>query len=137
MIRRLALAAALGCLASPALAQDWDCSKPGDLPQLGMNWCAAQDYARADDALNAAWKKVRAYVKSVDKANREYFPEQAVADENLLKAQRAWIDYRDGQCEAEGAQFAGGSIRPLITISCKTTMTRKRTEELLQMMQEN
>ena len=57
--------------------------------------------------------------------------------ENLLKAQRAWIDYRDGQCEAEGAQFAGGSIRPLITISCKTTLTRKRTEELLQMMQEN
>jgi uncharacterized protein YecT (DUF1311 family) len=108
-----------------------------DLPQLGLNWCAAQDYARADAALNAAWKKVRAYVKSIDKANREYFPEQAVADENLLKAQRAWIDYRDGQCEAEGAQFAGGSIRPLITISCKATMTRKRTEELLRMMQEN
>ena len=137
MSRPLALAVALGCLASPALAQDWDCSKTDDLPQLGLNWCAAQDYARADAALNAAWKKVRAYVKSVDKANPEYFPEQAVADENLLKAQRAWIDYRDGQCEAEGAQFAGGSIRPLITLSCKATMTRKRTEELLLLMQEN
>jgi uncharacterized protein YecT (DUF1311 family) len=135
---RTASTFAFVCLAiAPATAQEWDCSKAGELPQIGMNWCAGEEFTRADDALNAAWKKVRAYMKSIDKANREYIPEQANGAENLLKAQRAWIDYRDGQCEAEGAQFAGGSIRPLITISCKTTLTRKRTEELLQMMQEN
>jgi uncharacterized protein YecT (DUF1311 family) len=137
MIRRLALATALGCLAFPALAQDWDCSKPGDLPQQGMNYCAYEDWQKADEALNALWPKVREHMKSVDRDSREYFPEQANGAENLLKAQRAWIDYRDGQCEAEGAQFAGGSIRPLITLSCKATMTRKRTEELLLLMQEN
>ncbi|GAB4348226.1 MAG: lysozyme inhibitor LprI family protein [Oricola sp.] len=129
--------AMVGLSAAPAHAQDWDCSRPGELPQLGINWCAGEEYGRADDALNAAWTKVRAYMKSVDEANGEYFPEQAVAAESLLKAQRAWIDYRDGQCEAEGAQFAGGSIRPLITISCKTRMTRQRTEELLLLMQGN
>ena len=135
---RTASTFAFVCLAiAPATAQEWDCTKADDLPQQGMNYCAYEDWQTADKALNAVWPMVRARMKAMDAENAEYFPEQANGAENLLKAQRAWIDYRDGQCEAEGAQFAGGSIRPLITISCKTTLTRKRTEELLQMMQEN
>ena len=127
----------LVCLsASQAISQDWDCSNADNLPQQGMNYCAYQDWQTADEALNAAWPKVRAHMKSIDESTREYFPEQAIAEESLLKAQRAWINYRDGHCEAEGGQFAGGSIQPLIINSCKASMTRKRTEELLQLMQE-
>ena len=101
-----------------------------------MNYCAYQDWQRADRALNVAWPKVREHMKSIDEGTSEYFPEQATGKENLLKAQRAWIDYRDGHCEAEGAQFAGGSMQPLIINSCKASMTRKRTEELLLLMEE-
>ena len=137
MIRAASTFACVCLAAAPAVAQDWDCSKADELPQMGMNYCAYEDWQTADKALNAVWPMVRARMKAMDAENAEYVPEQANGAENLLKAQRAWIDYRDGQCEAEGAQFAGGSIRPLITISCKTTLTRKRTEELLQMMQEN
>ncbi|MCB1421893.1 MAG: DUF1311 domain-containing protein [Nitratireductor sp.] len=127
----------LVCLsASQAISQDWDCSNADNLPQQGMNYCAYQDWQTADEALNAAWPKVRAHMKSIDESTREYFPEQAIAEESLLKAQRAWINYRDGHCEAEGGQFAGGSIQPLIINSCKASMTRRRTEELLQLMQE-
>ena len=127
----------LVCLsASQAISQDWDCSNADNLPQQGMNYCAYQDWQTADEALNAAWPKVRAHMKSIDESTREYFPEQAIAEESLLKAQRAWINYRDGHCEAEGGQFAGGSIQPLIIYSCKASMTRRRTEELLQLMQE-
>lgn len=131
--------AALGLVwlsSAPVLAQDWDCSNADDLPQQGMNFCAHQDWQAADRALNATWKEVRDYMKSLDEGNREYYPDQADGEENLLKAQRAWIDYRDGQCAAEGAQFTGGSMQPLIINSCLATMTRKRTEELLQLMQE-
>lgn len=120
----------------PASAQDWDCSNAGDLPQQGMNYCAAEDYKEADDALNALWPEVRAYMKSLDETAAEYFPEQATGAENLLKAQRAWIDYRDGHCEAEGAQYAGGSIRPLIFYSCLAHKTRERIEELEALMEE-
>ena len=127
----------LVCLsASQAISQDWDCSNADNLPQQGMNYCAYQDWQTADEALNAAWPKVRAHMKSIDESTREYFPEQAIAEESLLKAQRAWINYRDGHCDAEGGQFAGGSIQPLIIYSCKASMTRRRTEELLQLMQE-
>ncbi len=134
--RGTALATALLALAAtPAAAQDWDCSKADDLPQQGMNWCAYGDWQSADKALNALWPKVRKHMKSLDAESSEYFPEQANGDESLLKAQRAWIDYRDGQCEAEGAQFAGGSIRPLVTYSCLASMTRKRIEELNALME--
>ena len=136
-MRRLVPALGLACLsAAPALSQDWDCSKAGDLPQQGMNYCAYEDWQTADRALNVAWKKVREHMKSVDETNREYYPDLANGEESLLKAQRAWIDYRDGHCEAEGASFTGGSIQPLIINSCMASMTRKRTEELLQLMEE-
>ena len=136
-MKRFVSTLGLVCLAAfPAFSQDWDCSNADNLPQQGMNYCAYQDWQIADEALNAAWPKVRAHMKSIDESTREYFPEQAIAEESLLKAQRAWIIYRDGHCEAEGGQFAGGSIQPLIINSCKASMTRKRTEELLQLMQE-
>ena len=117
-------------------AQDWDCTKSGDLPQQGMNWCAYQDWQAADRALNVAWGKVRKHMKGIDETNREYYPDLANGEESLLKAQRAWIDYRDGHCEAEGAPFTGGSIQPLIINSCKASVTRERTEELLHLMEE-
>lgn len=118
-----------------AAARDWDCADADNLPQQGMNYCAYQEWQEADATLNAIWPDVRARMAAMDKDNSEYFPEQANGAENLLKAQRAWIDYRDGQCEAEGAQFAGGSIRPLITFSCKATMTQRRIEELRGLME--
>ena len=133
---RAASTFALVCLAAaPAAAQDWDCAKADDLPQQGMNWCAYEDWQAADKALNAVWPKVRAQMNAMDAENAKYFPEQANGAENLIKAQRAWIDYRDGHCEAEGAPFAGGSIRPLIVNSCKASMTRERTEELRKLIE--
>ena len=137
-MRRLLPALGLACLsASPALAQqDWDCTDSGNLPQQGMNHCAYIDWQTSDRALNVAWAKVREHMKGVDETNREYYPAQVNGEESLLKAQRAWIDYRDGHCDAEGAQFTGGSIQPLIINSCKAAMTRKRTEELLLLMEE-
>lgn len=133
---RIACALAVALFALPASAQDWNCDDPGSLPQQGMNHCAWLDWQRADVALNKAWPIVVDQMKTLDTDNREYFPEQANGHDNLLKAQRAWIDYRDGHCEAEGAKFAGGSIRPLIENSCKAALTRQRTEELLLLLEE-
>ncbi|WP_306119704.1 MULTISPECIES: lysozyme inhibitor LprI family protein [unclassified Roseitalea] len=127
---------ALLLVALPASAQEWDCASPADLPQQGMNYCAYRDFQRADRALNAAWPLVVAAIKASDASARAHFPEQANGHDNLLKAQRAWIDFRDGHCTAEGARYAGGSIRPLIENSCKAQLTRQRTEQLLLLLEE-
>lgn len=107
-----------------AIAQDWDCSKAGELPQQGMNFCAAQDFNNADAALNAAWTLMR---KDAVKPSNGPDP--------LLIGQRAWLVYRDNQCEAESVVFEGGSLQPFIHASCRARMTRARTEELLLMEQ--
>ena len=84
---------------------------PGDT-QMEMNSCAANDYSRADDELNATWRKLP---KSTQ----------------LLAAQRAWIAYRDAECSFRKAQFEGGSIAPLIFSSCLSELTKERTKILI------
>lgn len=106
--------------AAASSAQDWDCTDAGNLPQQGMNMCAHKDFERADRALNVAWKGAWG---DVQKTKGQVHP--------LLQAQRAWIAYRESQCEAEGRSFEGGSLQPFIISSCMARMTRQRTEELL------
>ncbi len=125
--------------APPAFAQDapWDCNDTANLPQLGLNMCTYQDYERADRALNVVWPKVVQWAKDMDESTREWQPQFAIAHDSLLKAQRAWIDYRDGHCETEGMAAAGGSMQPMLVSGCKATLTRKRTEELLLLLETN
>ena len=96
-----------------------------------------EDWQAADKALNAVWPKVRAAVKKNDAELKAVDPSLVGADAALMKAQRAWIDYRDGQCEGEGFYARGGSLEPLLVTTCKTRMTSERTEELLLLIQEN
>lgn len=138
MIRACALVSLI-LIPHAASAQDINCddsSAPETQTQMGMNFCSYQDYEKADRALNIVWPQVKAKMKALDDSNKDWMPEQANGEENLLKAQRAWIDYRDGHCAAEGAQYAGGSIRPLIEHTCLAGLTRHRTEELLLMLEE-
>lgn len=115
-----------------ASGQEIDCDNAET--QFEMNHCSGLEFEAADKALNKTWSEIRAAVKTIDENNKEYAPYEPSAADNLLKAQRAWIDYRDGQCAAEAAQYAGGTIQPLIRSTCLTTMTKKRTEELQQMI---
>lgn len=98
--------------------------------QSEMTECAGNDFNKADKALNAQWKLTRAALVETD-ANLD--AEQKGAEKALLKAQRAWIDYRDGHCEAEGFSVRGGSMEPMIVASCKARLTDARTKELKSM----
>ncbi|TWD54224.1 uncharacterized protein YecT (DUF1311 family) [Agrobacterium vitis] len=95
--------------------------------QTEMNECASADFDRADRALNAQWKLTRAVMQETD-ANLE--DDQKGAEKALLNAQRAWIAYRDGQCEAEGFSVRGGTMESMIVADCKARLTDARTKEL-------
>ncbi|HET7409058.1 MAG TPA: lysozyme inhibitor LprI family protein [Paracoccaceae bacterium] len=113
-ISAAAVLAAFTCLAADA-ASAQDCSDPQT--QIEMNECAHLDYLAADEMLNAEYKRARAALGESG----------ATA---LRDAQRAWIVFRDKACEVEGAQFAGGSIRPMVVAGCLARLTRRRTEDL-------
>lgn len=97
--------------------------------QSDMNICAAEDYQAADKALNAQWLATKkAAIVWDGLTGSEDGP--GGAEERLLKAQRAWLAYRDSQCDAVGFTVEGGTIRPLVVSNCLADLTRKRTEEL-------
>lgn len=132
----LALAAIV--LPAAAQAQDFDCSNWDTLPQQGLNHCTAMDYQAADKELNAIWPKVMAEAKARDDEMEGYHKDLGVPStaDALRAAQRAWITFRDRQCELESYDFLGGTAQPMIASSCLAEMTRKRTAELKQIFLE-
>jgi uncharacterized protein YecT (DUF1311 family) len=102
-----------------------DCKNPQT--QLDMNLCADAAAEKADAALNAEYKLVRAAAKSWD-ANLDAADKGA--EKALIAAQRAWIAYPDTECALEGFSAAGGSMQPMIISGCVERLTTARTSEL-------
>ncbi|MGI9363668.1 MAG: lysozyme inhibitor LprI family protein [Rhizobiaceae bacterium] len=121
-------------VATPNLyAQEWNCADSGNLPQQGMNYCAGVDFKKADTALNQAWKFVFSQIKDRDTTQIEQWKGWPDA---VLKAQRAWIEFRDTNCATEAFKYRGGSIEPLIYQTCRTDMTEKRIQQLKSLLDE-
>lgn len=104
-----------------------DCENP--VTQFDMNVCSDRDYQEADAALNDQWAVTKDVVREWDES-RKSLGLIAKAEQSLMKAQRAWINYRDGHCETEEAGVKGGSKAPTVYSSCMAELTRRRTEEL-------
>lgn len=120
-IARILLAAGAGmALATPAAAQT----------QAELNARAGADWKAADAALNAQWRRTWAAMKSRDRDSGDRAGTLAAA---TLAGQRAWLVYRDRQCAAEAARFAGGSMQPMAAAECRARVTRARTRELASM----
>lgn len=109
------IAAAILLAALPAMAQQ-DC--PDD-SQAGLNQCAGDAYKKADAALNAAYKQVMARLKDSDAAAK-----------SLVAAQRAWIAYRDAECDFMSSGVEGGSARPMVVAQCLEQLTTQRADDL-------
>jgi len=110
---------------STAGEPDIDCSKAET--QTDMTTCAVQDFDKADKALNAQYKKTRSAMVAID---ADLDNDMKGAEKALIKAQRAWVDYRDGECEAQGFQARGGTMEPMLVSGCKAQLTDTRTKEL-------
>ncbi|UZE04644.1 lysozyme inhibitor LprI family protein [Pseudomonas corrugata] len=98
-----------------ALAQADDCANA--TTQGEMNQCAAQEKNAADNELNSLYKQITARLKN----NPE-------GKQLLVKAQRAWIGFRDTECKFSASGVEGGSVYPLIYGNCITALTKARVE---------
>ena len=84
---------------------------------LQINECLAKELKKADAELNGVYRSTMKKLEGADAAL-------------LRKAQRAWLVYRDAQCEADRALLDGGTGGPAAFMSCKLELTRKRTAEI-------
>ena len=102
-------------VAGPALAAgDVDCNTA--VTQFDMNRCADKDYQAADKVLNEIYKKALAA--------------QEGDDEKLKAAQRAWIVFRDAECDFRTESDEGGSIQPMDRALCMAALTKERAKQL-------
>jgi uncharacterized protein YecT (DUF1311 family) len=116
IMRRVFLSACLVVLAATSAAWADDCDRNDDSQQM-MNICAAADHDAADATLNKAYQDV---VAGYDDKTRK-----------LLQAtQRAWIAFRDAECDYSTADSEGGSIHPMEVSECLTRLTNDRIKQL-------
>ena len=112
-----------GSFFSSPLAQAQNCDNAQN--QAEINQCAYQEYSREDAELNWVWKEIQRSF------TRDRWDQKRKAA--LLASQRAWLAYRDKDCEgAVGTEWEGGSGRPMAVGFCLTALTKARTERLRQ-----
>jgi uncharacterized protein YecT (DUF1311 family) len=120
-------AAFMPLLALPAAGQEPKANCKNPQTQLEMNICSQRDYEAADKALNAQYQTTR---KAMKKWDADSSADLKGAEDALVKAQRAWVAYRDAQCISSGFQAHGGSMEPMLISGCQADLTRKRITEL-------
>ncbi|OAP34742.1 lysozyme inhibitor LprI family protein [Sinorhizobium americanum] len=133
-----AVAPAIGLLlflATSSFAQEpeVDCQKAET--QMDLNICADREYQAADADLNKIYNQAMAVMRQTDKELGDIDAAHVGAIEALKKAQRAWIGYRDGECELAGFEARGGSMEPMLVSGCLAELTRKRTAELKELLE--
>ncbi|MGQ0457652.1 MAG: lysozyme inhibitor LprI family protein [Hyphomicrobium sp.] len=116
-------------LTSPVVAGDdtkLDCENA--MSTHDLNACAGREFETADAAMNEAYKKALAAIPSMASDP----PYDAKSWEAALRAsQRAWVAFRDAECQGHVAMFwTGGTGATADIIGCETEMTKARTEAL-------
>ena len=110
------LTAALVLATSTSAYAEQSC---GDLTnQADMNICAGKAYDKSDTELNTLYKQIEARLKN-----------DADTTRLLLTAQRAWVAFRDAECNFSSSVVTG-SLYSFIFNSCRDGMTKVRIENL-------
>jgi uncharacterized protein YecT (DUF1311 family) len=124
------MVATLLALATPAGAQ-WAPETSCDNVDsgYGIRECLTKELVKADAALNASYKRAQDYIAQVADTSTDA-KKTWLAD--LVKAQRAWMAYRDANClfELIGAEWHNGSGTTAAQQACVLAMTNQRTDEL-------
>lgn len=97
-----------------ATAEYRQCFKRANYVDFEIRVCEYQALEGQDARLNAAYRAVLARID--------------VAEERtaLIAAEKAWIAYRDTQCEYQGARFEGGTLQPVEIARCQVDLTVER-----------
>jgi uncharacterized protein YecT (DUF1311 family) len=111
------------CFLTQSMEISADCKKRES--QADMNICSFRDYLQSDIELNRIWNAVTTR-----------FKKNAISTP-LLDGQRAWLRYRDRQCDVWAKFYEGGTIASLAVNSCMTDITKFRTNELKQLLDNN
>jgi uncharacterized protein YecT (DUF1311 family) len=86
--------------------------------QMALNACADQEFKKSDGELNTLYRQIQARLKA-----------DAATTKLLVTAQRAWVAYRDAECQFAISGSAQGSIYPMLVSECRNEMTKRRVAD--------
>ena len=95
-----------------------------------MSRCLNSEAEFWDRLLNDEYRRTMRWAEIMDEDDAEYFSEYANRAIALRAAQRAWITFRDAECEFDYASWGAGSMRRIAGSDCIMRLTAKRTIEL-------
>ncbi|MFZ5671918.1 MAG: lysozyme inhibitor LprI family protein [Pseudomonadota bacterium] len=111
------LAAALTVSASAPAAQADACDNATG-GQAGLDQCYDQLFKKSDAELNKLYKQIEVRLKG-----------DAATTKLLVTAQRAWVAFRDAECNFQSAGAQGGSVGPMIYSICLDGLTQSRIKD--------
>ncbi len=103
-----------------------DCAHPTTTMESDL--CASDVAAAADAELNATYALARQQLRMPAKGGGCSYCGDA--EQELVLAQRAWIQLRDHDCNAVYALNSDGTARNGAQMRCLTTLARDRTRQL-------
>lgn len=103
---------------------------PDEETNGNVDACLEREGDAWDVMLNEAYKATTASAKSLDRDRKADGDEEASAAADLLKAQRAWIAYRDAECDRRYEVSKDGTIRTTMTLDCTLDLTALRAIDL-------
>ncbi|MEZ9238155.1 lysozyme inhibitor LprI family protein [Vibrio splendidus] len=109
----------LTCLPLLASASDDAIDCENAMNTIEINQCAAIE-------LESAQAELDKYLA----ASFEHNAYDAELVASIKKAQESWQAYMSAHCSSVYTQWRDGSIRGVMALSCKTTLTKQRTHEV-------
>jgi uncharacterized protein YecT (DUF1311 family) len=97
---------------------------------IGMSACAMAEYEGWDRLLNETWADLMIIARRQALGALEEGVEPLPTEEMLREAQRAWLGFRDADCEQEYAIWGDGSQRQVAGAWCLLDRTATRVLEL-------
>lgn len=92
--------------------------------------CTAAILVIADQELNKVYQAIKQRLDTIGLAGTFGAAEAQEQSLRLVKAQRAWITFRDAECELQGSTFLGGMGQGSVVTQCHLEMTRTRVQVL-------
>ena len=93
---------------------------------LDMNECAAREQKAVELNLNQTYQKALKHLQQADTETEKY----SAMRQKLIEAQRAWIKFREADCQSVYLQSGAGSIRNLMFTGCMQKHAERRIEDL-------
>lgn len=99
----------------------------GGMTTVGMGTCLHEELLQWDAMLNVTYQRLMAQEKATDAEMKTYGANEPSRAEPLREMQRAWIPYRDAQCDYERAQWGTGTGGGPAYAGCMMRATAEQT----------